>query len=367
MTDEQRRLRWLALARVPGAVAAGIAHHLSRAGGKGEGLAEAFEGGAPEWLDVVGEAKSRLDQAEREIAAAAKAGARLVDIEDVEYPALLRGILDPPPVLFVRGVLVPRDERMCAVIGSREATRYGVSITRQLVPPLAAKGVTIVSGMARGIDSAAHRSALDGGGRTIAVLGTGIDVCYPTTSRDLYLEIPKHGAIVSEVAPGTQAAPWVFPPRNRIISGISKTIVIVEARLRSGTSVTARYALDQGRELGVVPGDVDIARSAGTNAFLSQGAFAVRDAEDVLCFGFGEVRGVRPDAPRPVPPGLDPPSLSIWYALDRAGPSSIDALIVETELGATAAMTAIGKLERAGIVQGDGWGRYALQHAVSSR
>lgn len=367
MTDEERRIRWLALARVPGAVAAGIAHHLSRSGAKGEALDEAFAGGAPEWLDLVGEAKARLEPVKREIEAAAKAGARAVDIEDAEYPVLLKGITDPPPVLFVRGTLVPGDERLAAIIGSREATRYGVGVTRGLVPPLAAKGVTIVSGMARGIDSTAHRAALGAGGRTIAVLGTGIDVCYPPTSRDLYTEIPKHGAVVSEVAPGTPPAPYVFPPRNRIISGLSKAVVIVEARLKSGTAVTARHALDQGRELGVVPGDVDIARSQGTNAFLTDGAFAVRSADDVLWFGFGDPRGSAPDAPRPVPPGLDPPSLALWYALESEGPSSLDTLIAHTELGASVVMSAVGRLERAGLVRGDGWGRYALPGGLSTR
>lgn len=367
MTDEQRRIWWLALARVPGAVASGITHHLTRSGARGDAIEEAFAGRAPEWLDVIGEAKLRIPQAEKEIADAEKAGARPVDIEDLDYPSLLRGITDPPPVLFVRGTLVPREERLAAVIGSRDATRYGVSVTRQIVPTLAVKGVTIVSGMARGIDSAAHRAALTAGGRTLAVLGTGIDVCYPAEARDLYAEIPKHGAIVSEVAPGTPPLPWVFPPRNRIISGLSKVVVIVEARLRSGTAVTARHALDQGRELGVVPGDVDIARSAGTNALLTDGAFPVRDARDVLHYGFGEPPDERPDEPRPIPPGLDPPSLALWSALEEEGVASIDTLIARTKVGAATAMAALGKLERSGLVRGDGWGRYELQKAIAAR
>ena len=365
--EEQRRLRWLALARVPGAVAAGIARHLSQSGAKGDAIAEAFAGRAPEWVDLVNEAKARLGDAERELAQAEKARARLIDVEDAEYPPMLRGIPDAPAALFVRGRLVPGDERLAAVIGSRNATRYGVDVTRQLVPPLASRGVTIVSGMARGIDAAAHRAALSSGGRTIAVLGTGIDRCYPAESRDLYEEIPKHGAVVSEVAPGTEPMPWVFPPRNRIISGLSKTVVIVEARLKSGTAVTAKHALDQGREVGVVPGDIDLARSAGTNSFLSQGAYAVRDAFDVLEHGFGEARTSPPVEPRPIPPGLDPAALSVWTVLDQEESASLDRLIEETTLAAAPTLSALGRLERAGLVRGDGWGRYSLVKALACR
>lgn len=367
MDEESRRKSWLALARVPGAVAAGIAHRFVHAGGKGDAIAEAFAGAGGEWSDVVEEAKLRLSAVDAEIAAAAKVGARLVDVEDDEYPPLLRGIVDPPPALFVRGEIVRADARAAAVIGSRDATRYGISVTKMLVPPLAGKGVTVVSGMARGIDSTAHRAALKAGGRTVAVLGTGIDVSYPDSSRDLYDEIPRRGAIVSEVPPGTPPMPYVFPPRNRIISGLSKVVVIVEARLRSGTAVTARHALDQGREVGVVPGDVDLARSAGTNSLLADGAFPVRSADDVLTYGFGEPRGEPTVAPKPIPPGLDAEASRLWEALAASGAATLEALIAATGLGAAPVMAGVGRLERAGLVRGDGWGRYATTGGAEAR
>lgn len=367
MNEEQRRKSWLALARVPGAVAAGIARRFA-GGAKGDALADAFAGADREWSEVFDAAASRLSAAEDEIARAEKAGARLIDVEDDEYPPLLRGILDPPPVLFVKGALLPVDARAAAVIGSRNATRYGIGVTRLLVPPLAGRGVTVVSGMARGIDSTAHRAALKAGGRTLAVLGTGIDVCYPSESRDLYEEIPARGAIVSEVAPGTPPLPYVFPPRNRIISGLSKVVVIVEARLRSGTAVTARHALDQGRDVGVVPGDVDLMRSAGTNSLLMDGAFPVRSADDVMSFGFDEPVD-RPSvvAPKPMPPGLDPDSARLWECLQSGGATTLEALVRTTGLGAAAVMGGVGRLERAGLVRGDGWGRYAAVGGVDAR
>ena len=374
MDDESRRRRWLALARVPGAVAAGaVRRYVSRGGDvPGTRLAAAFEGGEVDgeenrWGAVLAEARTRLETVDDEIARGERAGARLIDVEDAEYPALLKGIADPPPALFVRGRIEPGDARAAAVIGSRDATRYGISITARVVPPLAARGVTVVSGMARGIDAAAHRAALRGGGRTIAVLGTGIDVCYPRSSRDLYEQIPAQGAVISEVAPGTVAAPWLFPPRNRIVAGLAKVVVIVEARARSGTSVTAKHALDQGREVGVVPGDVDLARSAGTNALLSQGAFPVRGAEDVLVFGFDEAV-IREEAPRsPVlPPGLDGDGTRIWAVLGREA-ATLETVVAKSGLGAGTVMAALGRLERAGLVSSDGWGRYALRGAAEAR
>ena len=357
----------MTISRVTGTVGQGITRRIV-GGAKGDALEEAMTGGG-EWTEIVAAAAKRMGEADEEIARAAKVGARLIDVEDDEYPAMLRGITDPPPALFVKGEILPADARSAAVIGSRNATRYGIGVTKALVPPLCGKGVTIVSGMARGIDAAAHRAALKAGGRTIAVLGTGIDVPYPNESLDLYEEIPKRGAIVSESAPGTIALPHVFPPRNRIISGLAKVIVIVEARLRSGTSVTARHALDQGREVGVVPGDIDLMRSAGTNALLIDGAFPVRCAEDVLAHAFGEPRGQPAStiAPLPVPPGLDADTAALWITLQTAGASTLESLAQATGLRAPVVMSGIGKLERSGLVQGDGWGRFEVASVVDAR
>ena len=374
-----RRQWWLALARVPGTVKAGVTSRFAARDGEERGrrleAALAGEGlldGEDHWGRVFDEARARLGRVEREIARAARVGARLVDFEDEEYPARLREIQDPPPAIFVRGTLDPGDERAAAIIGSREATRYGIAVTQRIVPGLVARGVTIVSGMARGIDAAGHRAALGAGGRTIAVLGTGIDRSYPSSSRDLYERIPERGAVISEVAPGTEPMPWVFPNRNRIISALAKVVVIVEARAKSGTAVTAHYALKQGRDVGVVPGDVDIARSAGTNALLFDGAFVVRSADDVLCHGFGEVRPVEPPpeereakagAGVPPPPGLDADSARVWEVLGRGG-STLEALVSASGLRTISVIAAVGRMERTGLVRTDAWGKYVLGGGV---
>lgn len=383
MDEMLRRRRWLALARVPGTAKAGVVRRFAAREGeeKGSRIGAAFAGarealvlGEENWEKVFVEARARLHIAEAEILRAEKAGARIVDCEDEEFPPRLLEIADPAPALFVRGRIEAGDGRAAAIIGSREATRYGISVTQQIVPGLVARGVTIVSGMARGIDAAAHRATLAAGGRTIAVLGTGIDRCYPASSRDLYARIPEHGAVISEVAPGTEPMPWVFPRRNRLLSGLAQAVVIVEARARSGTAVTADYALRQGREVGVVPGDVDIARSAGTNALLVDGAFVVRSAEDVMTHGFGEVRppeappepAAQPPAPTaPAPPGLDPAASKVWELLVRGG-SSLEALVTASGLQTVAVIAAVGRMERTGMVRTDAWGKYVLGGAVAA-
>lgn len=377
-----RRLRWLALARVPGAVRVNVLDRFVSAEGeaKGERIAAAFEGrreglvlGEEDWSRVFEEARARLRAAEAELARAARCGARLVDCEDDEYPAKLREIPDPPPAIFVRGRIEPADERSVAIIGSREATRYGITVTQQIVPGLVARGVTIVSGMARGIDAMGHRTALAAGGRTIAVLGTGIDRSYPSSSRDLYERIPERGAVISEVAPGTEPMPWVFPNRNRIISALATAVVIVEARARSGTALTAGYALKQGREVGVVPGDIDLARSDGTNALLVDGAFVVRSADDVMVHGFGEVKPVPPAtpagaearAPAAPPPGLDSDAARVWEAVGRGG-STLERLVNLSGLRTVAVIAAVGRMERTGLLRTDAWGNYVLGGGVAA-
>ncbi len=363
-----RTTKWLAIARVPEAVAMGAAARFRRGPfERGERIARAFEEPDSEadeealvlgqqWPAIVRFARAQLSNAAREIEVAERLGARVVDIEDDEYPALLREIVDAPPVLFVRGRLMPADRRAIAVIGSRAATRYGIDVTRHLVPPLASVGITVVSGMARGIDAAAHRAALRAGGRTIAVLGTGIDVCYPLESRDLYDAIPERGAIVSESPPGTRAARWLFPVRNRIISGLAATVVVIEARSRSGTAVTARLAGTQGRSVGAVPGDIDLARSQGTNELLSQGAYPVRSAVDVVLNSFQELYG-QVDVPLPEAPELDPASKAVMGAL-APDALSVDALVARTRLPIGTLLGALSRLESVGLARRDEHGRY---------
>ena len=207
-----------------------------------------------------------------EVALLEKGGVRLISFEDADYPVNLREIPDPPPVLFVRGSILPEDRSAIAVIGSRKASGYGISVCRRLVRELVVRGFSIVSGMARGVDASAHWAALDGQGRTIGVLGTGVDVIYPKSNKPLFERAPRQGALVSEFLPGTEPFAKNFPRRNRIISGMALGVLVVEAAERSGTMITVRTALEQGREVFAVPGDVRSPVSRGTNRLIKEGA-----------------------------------------------------------------------------------------------
>jgi DNA processing protein len=209
-------------------------------------------------------------------------GVRIVSYACADYPARLRQIPDPPPVLFFRGDCLPEDSRSVAVIGSRGASAYGIAACQMLVEGLVKNGFCVVSGMARGIDTVAHWKALEQGGRTAGVLGTGIDVVYPRSNVPLFSRVPTSGFLVSEFMPGTAARPENFPRRNRIISGLACGVLVVEASERSGTMITVRMALEQGREVFSVPGDIRSPLSAGTHRLIQQGAKLVRRVEDIL-------------------------------------------------------------------------------------
>ncbi len=202
--------------------------------------------------------------------------------EDASYPALLKSIADPPPVLFVRGTLTPEDAIAIAIVGTRKATPYGRDVARQLAGDLARSGVTIVSGLARGIDAYAHQAALDAGGRSIAVIACGVDRVYPPEHHGLAKRLAERGAVVSDYPPGTAAEPGNFPPRNRIISGLTLGTIVVEAGERSGALITAQFAAEQGRDVFAVPGNIFNASSLGANRLLQQGAIPVTDAQSVL-------------------------------------------------------------------------------------
>ncbi len=201
---------------------------------------------------------------------------------DPNYPENLSQISDPPPVIFVRGNLLVEDKLSVAVVGSRRATSYGLAAASKLACSLAEAGLTVVSGLARGIDTAAHRGALAASGRTIAVLGCGVDVIYPKENAKLMEEIIKSGAVISEFPPRSAPEPWHFPVRNRIISGLSLGVVIVEAAEKSGALITADLALEQGREVMAVPGSIASPLSKGPHRLIKQGAKLVEGAEDVL-------------------------------------------------------------------------------------
>jgi DNA processing protein len=201
---------------------------------------------------------------------------------DARYPSALAAIVDPPPVLWTRGEVAALDATLVAIVGSRAATPYAVSVATSLASDLAARGVAIVSGLARGVDSAAHRGALDADGVTIAVLGSGADVMYPPEHAALARDIATRGLVVSELVPGTPPLAHFFPLRNRIISGLSRAVVVIEANEKSGSLITARCALEQGRDVLAVPGNVLTGRNRGAHGLLKDGAKIVESADDIL-------------------------------------------------------------------------------------
>jgi DNA processing protein len=206
----------------------------------------------------------------------------LIALGDARYPANLREIAAPPERLYVRGRLAEEDVLAVAIVGSRAATTYGLAVAERLAADLAARGVTVVSGLARGIDSAAHRGALRAGGRTIAVLGSGVDVIYPPENRRLADEIASHGALVSQFGPGTRPLSGHFPARNRVIAGLALGVVVVEAAEKSGSLITAGLAGEMGREVMAVPGLLTSAQSVGAHRLIQDGAALIQGWEDVV-------------------------------------------------------------------------------------
>jgi DNA processing protein len=219
---------------------------------------------------------------EAQVARVKRTGAQALTWDDAEYPPLLKSIAAPPPLLYLKGSFAPTDEWAMAVVGTRKATAYGREVTRSLVSDLARSGVTIVSGLARGIDAAAHQAALDAGGRTIAVLGHGIDFVYPPEHRKLAEQIIEHGALITDYPIGTAPEGKNFPPRNRIISGLSLGVLVVEGDVSSGAHITADFCLEQGRDVFAVPGNILQKSSRLPNTLIQQGATPVLAVEDIL-------------------------------------------------------------------------------------
>ena len=241
----------------------------------------AVRGVGPKVAENIVSQRGGLD-AGREEAAAAKLGARLVTPVDGEYPAALKTIYDPPLCLYVRGTLEKKDEQALAVVGTRRASHYGAAQADRLAYQAAKAGFTIVSGLARGIDTVAHQAALKAGGRTLAVLGGALDKLYPPENRGLAEEIVENGALISEFPLGREPDRTTFPYRNRIVSGLSKGALVVEAGLDSGAMNTAEQALEQGRSVMAVPGRVDMEGSRGPHRLIQNGARLVEDLSDIL-------------------------------------------------------------------------------------
>src|SRR5262245_16283483 len=268
-----------------------------------------------------------------------KHNVRLLAYGDPGYPTALAGIGDPPPMLYYRGSWAESDGRAVGVVGSRHCTSYGRRMAERIASGLARAGFTVVSGLARGIDGAAHRAALEAGGRTIAVLAGGLCSIYPPEHQDLSEDIENCGCVLSEAPMSSEPQAMLFPSRNRIISGLSQAVVIVEASERSGTLITAGHAADQSRQVFAVPGNADSGASAGTLQLIRDGARLVRDADDILEDLAGLSKVVRgqaaktihpisndpPTAPMP-PAGLDETQRRLWDLLGD-GPRHIDDLV----------------------------------------
>lgn len=268
---------------------------------------------------------------------------------DPSYPAPLAAIADPPFVLWTRGVAAALERPAVALVGSRAASPYALAVAERLAADLAARGIVVVSGLARGVDSAAHRGALAGGGATIAVLGSGADVIYPPEHVALAREIEGTGLVMSELVPGTPPLPLFFPLRNRIISGLSRAIVVIEAGERSGSLITARLALDQGREVLAVPGNVLSGRNRGAHALLRDGAKIVEDADDILEELGLPVRTARAEGP---------PNDSVLASLTPGEPADLDAIAERSGVAPARLLPRLFELELKGLVARAGGGRF---------
>ena len=304
------------------------------------------------WRDDSNKAATLQTRAAAAIRRAAERGLAAVPWSDARYPVSLTTIADPPPLLWVRGAIDALSARAVAIVGSRAASPYALAVADRLAADLAARGVVIVSGLARGVDSAAHRGALTAG-MTIAVLGSGVDVMYPPEHATLASEIEQHGAIVSELVPGTPPLRWCFPLRNRIISGLSRAVVVIEAGERSGSLITARCALEQGRDVLAVPGNVLSGRNRGAHALLRDGAKIVESADDILEeLQIGEP--ARRRATDPAAPCTDP----ILACLTPGEPSDLDALAERSGLSPSRLLPRLFELELEGSVARVGGGRF---------
>jgi DNA processing protein len=284
MTD---KLPWLGLRSIPGVGLVLGQRLLQRFGSP----AAVFQASFQDLVAVKGMSPSLAqailgfrdwDKLEEGLARLTALGAEMITRDDPRFPAGLREIPYAPLFLLIKGTLVPEDRLAVAIVGTRGASYYGLKAGRRLAGALAAQGVTVVSGLARGIDTAAHQGALEVSGRTLAVLGCGLDVVYPPENRQLYQEIPDRGALISEFPLGAPPEARNFPIRNRLISGLALGVVVIEAGVKSGTAITVRYALDQGREVFAVPGPIDSPTSVGPHRLIQEGAKLVQNVEDIL-------------------------------------------------------------------------------------
>jgi DNA processing protein len=282
-------------------------------------------------------------------------GIQILTWEDHGYPRLLKEIEQPPPVLYVRGEVCADDEWALAVVGTRRITAYGRQVAEELGGAMARNGITVVSGLARGVDAVAHRACLNNGGRTLAVLGSGVDRIYPPEHRRLAQEIVENGAIISDYPPGTPPEAANFPPRNRIISGLARATVVVEAGRSSGALITATFAVEQGREVFAVPGSIYSPASQGTNHLIQQGARPYLSPEDILEELNVAMAGEQRTARAVLPADATEARL---YALLGANPVHVDELRNEVNLPIEQVSATLALMELKGLVRHVGGMQY---------
>ena len=298
--------------------------------------------------------KDTLDKSLRLIE---KNDATVVTFADPAYPDLLKHIHDPPPLLYVKGALAPADNNAVSVVGSRRATHYGKTVAGKLAGDLARMSITVVSGLAYGVDDAAHNGALEAGGRTIAVLGCGVDVVYPRANSKLYKRIPDSGALISEFPMGTQPSPGNFPLRNRIVSGLALGTLVIEAPRKSGALITARLAMEQNREVFAVPGNIFSPYGEGCHLLIKDGAKLVENVYDII----GEIEAglegldignhaVPADDTGAAQKKMSADERKVFEYLSMA-PLHIDAIIEECNLTASRAASSLVTLELKGLIQ----------------
>jgi DNA processing protein len=275
-------------------------------------------------------------------------GVQVITLLDDAYPTNLRQIEMPPPLLFLRGNLLPSDEWAIGIVGTRRASVYGREVAHTLGRDLAGAGITVVSGLALGVDTVAHRAALEAGGRTLAVLGSGVDQIYPPDNRGLAQQIMQQGALISEYPLGTRPDASNFPPRNRIISGLSRGVVIAEASTRSGALITAKFAAEQGRDVFAVPGSILHPGSAGCNTLIQQGATPLLAAQDILTQL--QLDQVAAHAAARAVIAADPQEAAILAHLDRE-PCHLDDLVRRSALPAPDVAGLLTMMELKGLVR----------------
>ncbi|MBI4799769.1 MAG: DNA-protecting protein DprA [Desulfarculus sp.] len=355
MPNERRQtLDWLGLRLIPG-VGSVTFDRLRRAfGSPGAALGAPLKAlcgvaGLKEEVALAVHNKAFAADPGRELERLKKLGGRVVTLEDPEYPPPLASIYAPPPLLFVRGGLAGCRAGGVALVGSREMTAYGRRVAENLAGDLARAGVSVISGLARGVDTVAHQAALAAGGHTVGVLGSGLNVTYPAENGRIMAEMARQGAVISEFPLGTRPAPANFPVRNRIISGLSRAVVVVEAGLKSGSLITARHALDQGREVLAVPGPLGAPGSQGCHELIRQGARLLTSAQDLLAPG-----ALPPLLALAAPAAEEPPDLPAPAAelLGLLGPEPVhvDVLVRQSGLRPQEVTALLVNLEMAGLV-----------------